>query len=105
MKLKHLNNSPKLWLFAALMFLIGQSFSQTKDISGVYNKYIKVTAIPSPCAVMVDSIQEFEVGDQFLLIQMKGDLCHSFSANQCHCKNCPHLYPITTQYLSQIQTH
>ena len=71
MKLKHLNNTPKLWLFAALMFLFGQSFGQTKDISGVYNKYIKVTAIPSPCAVMVDSIQEFKVGDQFLLIQMK----------------------------------
>ena len=56
-----------------LFICIGQAtYAQNVNLAGVINRYALVQQIPEECKLVVDSVQYFSVGDEFLLIQMKG---------------------------------
>ncbi len=66
----------KLYIHIILLFslflLSSELIAQVTNIGGVVNQYARVLEIPEPCKIRVDSVHYFSVGEEFLLIQMKG---------------------------------
>lgn len=61
-------------ILALLTFMINMSaaHSQSRNLSGIVNKYAQVTHIINPCMIRVTNISDFNVGDEVLFMLMKG---------------------------------
>lgn len=62
----------KASLLLLLICITQVIYAQSVNVSGIVNQYALVQQIPEECKLIVDSVQFFSAGDEFLLIQMKG---------------------------------
>ena len=73
MPLKSFPKMKSTYLITFFFFVFSIAFSQTTDLGGIINQYAKVTSINiCESTLTIESPVPFEVGDQVLLIQMKG---------------------------------
>jgi len=73
---QELDGIVKMKKLLLLIFILGASYSgtlaQNLNVGGVVNKYTKVKDIITNCRIRVDDPQKYAVGEQVVIMQMKG---------------------------------